>query len=466
MAKRVQFIRHTTAQANAFVGNEGEVTIDLDNDEFRIHNGSLAGGIRQARQDLANVTAATTSADGKMTATQVTSLTNTVAGLAAELVARAAGDAAQAAYTDAETTARTADVDAEETARINADNALQANIDTEASTRASQDSTLQTNIDAKAAKVPTAVVGNFASFTADGSVQDSGAKAADYATAAHNHSGVYEPAFAKNSAFNKAFAGSGAATTISRSDHDHTGVYATAAHNHAGVYEPAFAKLTAFNKNFGTSGTTVAYGNHTHVGVYEPAFSKNTGFNKNLGTSAGTVSEGNHTHSGVYEPVFAKNTAFNKNFGSVAGTVLEGDSQDFRGCLARTGTGVTLTTAGTLDLLFTAAAYDTDSIFSVGTADLTVPTGVTRVRLTAGVTWQANATGIRRLSIEKNGTDAYDGGTSVVNAGNASGPTQNATTPVLTVTGGDTFQLEVYQNSGSTLVVGGQLTWFAMEIIE
>ena len=34
--------------------------------------------------------------------------------------------------------------------------------------------------------------------------------------------------------------------------------------------EPAFSKNTAFNKNFGTSGTTVAYGNHLHTGVYEP----------------------------------------------------------------------------------------------------------------------------------------------------------------------------------------------------
>ena len=41
----------------------------------------------------------------------------------------------------------------------------------------------------------------------------------------HNHSGVYEPVFSKNTAFNKNFAGSGAATTPSRSDHNHSGVY-------------------------------------------------------------------------------------------------------------------------------------------------------------------------------------------------------------------------------------------------
>lgn len=35
--------------------------------------------------------------------------------------------------------------------------------------------------------------------------------------------------------------------------------------------EPAFAKNTGFNKNFGTGAGTVAEGNHLHTGVYEPA---------------------------------------------------------------------------------------------------------------------------------------------------------------------------------------------------
>ena len=39
-------------------------------------------------------------------------------------------------------------------------------------------------------------------------------------------------------------------------------------HTHA--YEPAFTKNTAFNRNFGTTGASVAYGNHNHNGVYEP----------------------------------------------------------------------------------------------------------------------------------------------------------------------------------------------------
>ncbi|TLX78401.1 tail fiber domain-containing protein [Labilibacter sediminis] len=44
--------------------------------------------------------------------------------------------------------------------------------------------------------------------------------------------------------------------------------YSNKSHNHSGVYEPIFSKNSAFNKNFGTTSTTVAYGNHLHTGVY------------------------------------------------------------------------------------------------------------------------------------------------------------------------------------------------------
>jgi hypothetical protein len=48
-------------------------------------------------------------------------------------------------------------------------------------------------------------------------------------------------------------AGNGMAETAARSDHAH-----------AGVYEPAFAKNSAFNVSFGTASTEAARGNHSH----------------------------------------------------------------------------------------------------------------------------------------------------------------------------------------------------------
>lgn len=92
-------------------------------------------------------------------------------------------------------------------------------------------------------------------------------------------------------------------------------------HLHTGVYEPAFTKNTAFNRNFSTAGgdygssTDVARKDHTHSTLYEPKRTTlGTAYNKNFGTVVGTVAEGNHLHTGVYMPYAAQGTAYNKNF--------------------------------------------------------------------------------------------------------------------------------------------------------
>ena len=58
MAKQIQLRRGTTSQHSSFTGAVGEVTIDTDKDEIRIHDGSTAGGIAipgyTLRQDLLN----------------------------------------------------------------------------------------------------------------------------------------------------------------------------------------------------------------------------------------------------------------------------------------------------------------------------------------------------------------------------------------------------------------------------
>lgn len=87
-----------------------------------------------------------------------------------------------------------------------------------------------------------------------------------------------------------------------------------------GNYEPAFSKNSAFNKNFGSSAGTVAEGNHghsnyalsnhnhgneyaplSHTHPYEPAFTKKSAFNKDFGSGYDNVARGNHTHDG-YAP--------------------------------------------------------------------------------------------------------------------------------------------------------------------
>jgi len=78
MAKRVQFIRHTTGNADAFTGLEGEITVDITEKTLRVHDGVNAGGTELAKADATNIQEATTTQNGKMTAVQVQQLENAI----------------------------------------------------------------------------------------------------------------------------------------------------------------------------------------------------------------------------------------------------------------------------------------------------------------------------------------------------------------------------------------------------
>ena len=119
-------------------------------------------------------------------------------------------------------------------------------------------------------------------------------------------------------------------------------------HNHTGTYEPAFTKNTAFNKNFGSATGTVCEGNdarlsdartpkaHTHkkseISDFPtsmpasdvPDWAKASNKPSYTASEVG-ASSSNHNHAGTYEPAFTKKTAFNKDFGTAAGSVCEGN---------------------------------------------------------------------------------------------------------------------------------------------
>jgi hypothetical protein len=108
----------------------------------------------------------------------------------------------------------------------------------------------------------------------------------------YQEKGNYEPAFSKNSAFNKNFGTTSG--TVAQGNHTHS-EYALSGHNHSGVYspvghthteyEPKFAKNSAFNKNFGGQYTEVARGDHTHTG-YAPSSHNHSAANITAGTFA------------------------------------------------------------------------------------------------------------------------------------------------------------------------------------
>jgi hypothetical protein len=90
MPTQVQFRRGTTAQNNSFTGAVGEVSVDIDKDTLRIHDGATQGGFELAKVDLTNVSGATNlSLSGISTASQLSTgasgtginiTTNTISG--------------------------------------------------------------------------------------------------------------------------------------------------------------------------------------------------------------------------------------------------------------------------------------------------------------------------------------------------------------------------------------------------
>lgn len=115
-----------------------------------------------------------------------------------------------------------------------------------------------------------------------------------------------------------------------------------------------------------------------------------------------------------------------------------------------------------------AESYDTDGIWTSGSATrLTVPSGVTKVRLSSSANFAANATGQRQVLIYKNGA-AFIGMPDNLFAALASGAfTAFAQSATVTVVAGDYFEANVWQTSGGALnVTNGEQTWFAMEILE
>ena len=156
--------------------------------------------------------------------------------------------------------------------------------------------------------------------------------------------------------------------------------------------------------------------------------------------------------------------------GSVVGFVV------FRGCFVylkatqtianTTATKIDFSTAQSTELYDTTAFHDPDT----NSTRITIPAGVSKVRVNAGIPWIADATGWRSLNILKNGVVNYPGTGSKVLAASIE-TEQQVTSGVIPVTPGDYFEIEVAQNSGGPLDVRGSSTsgaagWFAVEVAE
>lgn len=149
---------------------------------------------------------------------------------------------------------------------------------------------------------------------------------------------------------------------------------------------------------------------------------------------------------------------------------LDGKRAIFRGCLAYKQANQSIAAgAGGTAVVFDAEIYDTDEIHSTVTnaSRLTVPAGVTRVSLSANVTFEPTAY-FTQIAFAKNGSSAFVGG---VASDLVALVYHNISTAAIPVVGGDYFELRVSHGDASPINVKGMgdassVTWFAMEIIE
>lgn len=144
---------------------------------------------------------------------------------------------------------------------------------------------------------------------------------------------------------------------------------------------------------------------------------------------------------------------------------------DVRGALVKRTTDQSIPNNSFTAVAWDGETYDTDSIHDTATNNsrLTVPAGVTKIRLTSNITFDFNANGTRQAEILKNGSAINADGGARVHIGNQGTLPSflNLDTAVLDVTPGDYFEIQVWQNSGGALgLASASETWFAMQIVE
>jgi hypothetical protein len=112
-----------------------------------------------------------------------------------------------------------------------------------------------------------------------------------------------------------------------------------------------------------------------------------------------------------------------------------------------------------------AAEFDTDGFWSpANPSRLTMPAGVSRVRLIGNLRWENNGSGNRQAWLTKNGA-GFPGAPMVMHgAGSVVG--QNLATVPLAVSAGDFFELAAWHSAGGAInVEPHDQTWIGVEVV-
>ena len=112
------------------------------------------------------------------------------------------------------------------------------------------------------------------------------------------------------------------------------------------------------------------------------------------------------------------------------------------------------------------AIYNTDGYWDPeNPTRLTVPKGVTKVKVLASILWESNNDGFRQLRLKKNGNYTYGLPYVRYKAVSTSGAT--GTSSVIEVEEGDYFELDVIQTSGKSINLREDpYTWMSIEAVE
>ncbi len=141
----------------------------------------------------------------------------------------------------------------------------------------------------------------------------------------------------------------------------------------------------------------------------------------------------------------------------------------FRGALVSRTANKSIANSTSVLVDWDAEIYDTENIHDnvVNNSRLTIPAGVTRVRVSTQQIWSPLAGGLRSCEILKNGVQNSPRVITEVSAnGLVTSGVTTAISPIVNVAAGDYFEVSVYQTSGGALDFLATTTYFSIEIIE
>jgi hypothetical protein len=142
----------------------------------------------------------------------------------------------------------------------------------------------------------------------------------------------------------------------------------------------------------------------------------------------------------------------------------------WKGCVVRKSANQTLANNTGTMLTWDTEDLDTSSFHDTVTNNtrLTIPSGVSKVRVYAGVRWSNLASGgVRQLYMFKNGATFQGRGAVLMYAATTVTHEQEVVSAVLSVSAGDYFEIGTYQDSGGSLdVLTHQSTWATLDVLE